>query len=111
MTSNTTPFTTLGRTISQPRFETEDRLQILQRSIRGPRRQVWRGTGLYDELAEARRLADRGRIEEAIKEATNAWIRANEHAHDVDFRVVTKTTTVSFIGAWEMANQDYTKGD
>lgn len=75
--------------------------------IAGPRRQIWRGTSVYDELASARRLAYEGQTIAAIEKAQDIWIEKNGHMRDVAFRVVTTSRTITtHAGPW-----DYVTGE
>jgi hypothetical protein len=66
--------------------------------ISGPRNIAWRPAD-RDKLGEACKLADEGRLQEALNRAADDYIAQKGDMHGVSFRVVTTERRVSFIGA------------
>ena len=59
----------------------------------------WARASVLDELARpAIKLALSGRLTDAIELAYDAWNGHYGNCHDVEFRVVTTTTTVTLLG-------------
>jgi hypothetical protein len=65
----------------------------------GPRGMAWHPVS-RDELQDACRLAEAGRSYEALLLAQDLYIAKHGDMHGVEFRVVTKEVTVSFLGAF-----------
>lgn len=70
----------------------------------GPRGLAWHPAA-REVLGEACQLAEAGRSYEALLLAQDLYVAKHGDMHGVDFRVVTKEVTVSFLGAFsaEMA--------
>lgn len=67
------------------------------RERRGGHWTLWHPT-LDKNLAPARLLASDGRALEAVALAFDITANTEGHCHDVDFRVVTRSTTVTVMG-------------
>jgi hypothetical protein len=65
----------------------------------GPRGLAWHPAS-REMMGEACRLAEAGRSYEALLLAQDLYIGKHGDMHGVDFRVVTKEVTVSFLGSF-----------
>lgn len=65
----------------------------------GPRGIAWRPVD-GEMFREAIHLAHAGRSYEALLSAQDVYITKHGQMHEVDFRVVTKEVTVTFLGAF-----------
>lgn len=65
----------------------------------GPRDMAWRPVDA-ELFKEASHLAHAGRSYEALLLAQDVYIAKHGDMHGVDFRVVTKDVTVTFLGAF-----------
>jgi hypothetical protein len=65
----------------------------------GPRGQIWR-PAQGDIFTFALSLVAAGRTYEGLMAAQDAYVSAKGDMHGVDFRVVTKEVTVTFLGAF-----------
>lgn len=66
----------------------------------GPRGQAWRHVDA-ELFREANHLAHVGRSYEALLLAQDVYIAKHGQMHEVDFRVVTREVTVTFLGAFD----------
>jgi hypothetical protein len=65
----------------------------------GPRGQIWR-PAIGDVFINANTLVAAGRTYEGLLAAQDAYVATHGDMHGVDFRVVTKELTVTFLGAF-----------
>lgn len=63
----------------------------------GPRNLAWRSAD-RDKLGAACKLAEEGRLHEALNRAADDYIERHGNMHEVSFRVVTNERRVAFFG-------------